>query len=102
MPQSIKSRTKCKIALVAALAFLFVSCSKKQERLVLWTNNVDFVSFAELFNSKQDKIRVVAYYYDAPINKLAAAAPSAGPDIFAESFLQAGMQKKYFSNLNFA
>lgn len=68
--------------------------------MVLWTNNVDFVSFAELFNSKQDKIRVVAYYYDAPVNKLTAAAPSAGPDILAGSYLQAGMEKKYFSNLN--
>ncbi len=91
---------KCKIALVAALSFLFFSCAKKQDRLVLWTNNVDFVSYAELFNASQDKIRIVPYYYDAPVNKLLLANKAARPDILAGSFLQAGMEKKLFANLN--
>ncbi|MEE3411336.1 MAG: ABC transporter substrate-binding protein [Treponema sp.] len=91
---------KCKIALAAALSVLLFSCSKKQDRLVLWTNNVDFVSYVELFNASQDKIRIVPYYYDAPVNKLAAAGKDSRPDILAGSYLRAGMEKKLFTNLN--
>jgi len=100
MRQSTKRLTNCKIALIAALSFLFFSCAKNQDRLVLWTNNVDFVSCVELFNASQDKIRIVTYFYDAPTNKLASANKGAAPDILAGSYLQAGIEKKYFENLN--
>ena len=66
----------------------------------MWTNNVDFVSFVELFNASQDKTRIVACYYDAPTNKLPSVNAAARPDIFAGSYLQAGMEKKFFANLN--
>ena len=100
MRQSTKLRTNFKTALIAVLTLVLASCSKRQERLVLWTNNVDFVSFAELFNASQNKARIVAYYYDAPTSKYASASPAARPDILAGSCLQAGIQKKEFANLN--
>ncbi|MBR5097456.1 MAG: hypothetical protein IK094_10170, partial [Treponema sp.] len=100
MRRSTKRQTNFKTILIAALAILLASCSKKQERLILWTNNVDFVSFVELFNASQDKTRIVACYYDAPTNKLPSVNAAARPDIFAGSYLQAGMEKKFFANLN--
>lgn len=66
----------------------------------MWTNNVDFVSFVELYNASQDKARIVARYYDAPTNKLASATVAARPDILAGSYLQTGIEKKVFANLN--
>lgn len=66
----------------------------------MWTNNVDFVSFVELFNASQDKARIVARYYDTPTNKFASATAAVRPDIIAGSYLQAGIEKKIFVNLN--
>lgn len=100
MRRFIKRQKNFKTVLFAALAILLSSCSKKQERLVLWTNNVDFVSFVELFNASQDKARIVARYYDTPTNKFASATAAVRPDIIAGSYLQAGIEKKIFVNLN--
>ena len=100
MRRFIKRQKNFKTVLFAALAILLSSCSKKQERLVLWTNNFDFVSFVELFNASQDKARIVARYYDTPTNKFASATAAVRPDIIAGSYLQAGIEKKIFVNLN--
>lgn len=80
-------------------SFLFFSCAKKETRLVLKTNNVEFVSFAELFNASQDKIKVVVHYQDELVKALGAAKDADKPDILAGSYLQAGLEKKYFCSL---
>lgn len=85
-------------ALCAGL--LFFSCAKKETRLVLKTNNVEFVSFAELFNASQDKIKIVVHYQDELVKALGAAKDSEKPDLLAGSCLQSGIEKKYFANLN--
>lgn len=64
------------------------------------TNNAEFVSAAELFNASQDKIKVVVHYQDEIIKNLAVAKDAARPDILAGSYLQAGIEKKYFANLS--
>lgn len=100
MRQSIKQPMKCKAVLLAALSVLLFSCKAKQVRAVLWTNNVDFVSYAELFNASQDKIRVVPYYFNAPARKLSESGADSNVDILAGSFLQSGMEEKAFVNLS--
>ncbi len=82
------------------LSLLFFSCAKKETRLVLWTNNVDFVSCAELFNASQDKIKLVAYYKKSPVQEL-FGLPSAGrPDLLAGSYLHDGIEQKIFLRLD--
>lgn len=88
----------CGAAFCASL-FLF-SCANKQERVVMQTNNAEFVSYAELFNASQDKVKVVVHYQDELVKKLCASKDSDKPDILAGSYLQAGIEKKCFANLN--
>ncbi len=108
MPAYTKRRTSCKRALLAlspraasllAISLLFFSCAKKETRLVLMTNNVEFVSFAELYNASQDKTRVVVHYQEEPAKNL-SAKNSVKPDIVAGSCLTAEMEKKSFARLD--
>ncbi len=85
------------LAIFSALLF---SCANKTPRLVLWTDCVDFVSYTELFNSSQDKIKVIAIYKDDLTGAMPPAKNEACPDIIAGAFLRSGMQKKYFSRID--
>lgn len=84
-------------ALFASLSL--VSCAKKQTRLVLRTNNVEFVSIAELYNASQDKARLVVHFQEEPAKNL-SAKNSEKPDILAGSCLSAEMENKSFARLN--
>ncbi len=91
------------LAAAALFSILVFSCGQKESRLVLKTNSVEFVSFAELFNSSQDKIKIVVHYQEEPCKNLGAkeaAKDSERPDILAGSYLQAGIEKKCFSRLD--
>ncbi len=100
MRRFTKRQMKCKALFFFTLSFLFFSCGKKETRLLLKTNNTDFISAAEIFNASQDKIKVVVHYQDELIKNFGAAKDSERPDILAGSYLQAGVEKKYFSNLS--
>lgn len=84
----------------AICAALLISCSHEAERLVLWTDRVEFVSYAELFNASQDNVKVIALYKDNLASALPPAKSERRPDIIAGTFLRSGMQKKYFSRLD--
>lgn len=84
----------------AICAALLISCSHEAERLVLWTDRVEFISYAELFNASQDNVKVIALYKDNLASALPPAKSERRPDIIAGTFLRSGMQKKYFSHLD--
>lgn len=67
---------------------------------MLWTDCVDFVSYTELFNSSQDKVKVIAIYKDDLTGSLPPAKNERRPDIIAGAFLRNGMQRKYFSRID--
>ena len=89
-----------RIFFLAIFSTLLFSCANKVPRLVLWTDCVDFVSYTELFNSSQDKVKIVAIYKDDLTGSLPPAKNERRPDIIAGAFLQSGMQKKYFSRID--
>ncbi|MGN0740744.1 MAG: extracellular solute-binding protein [Treponema sp.] len=92
----------CPIVLLTALTLtLIAGCSKKnQEALILWTDNVEFASYAELFNSAQKEIKVAAVYKSDLVNNLADKKSSAAPDLIAGSWLSCGISKRLFSPIN--
>lgn len=89
-----------RIFFLAIFSSLLFSCANKVPRLVLWTDCVDFVSYTELFNSSQDKVKVIAIYKDDLTGSLPPAKNERRPDIIAGAFLRNGMQKKYFSRID--
>lgn len=89
-----------RIFFLAIFSTLLFSCANKVPRLVLWTDCVDFVSYTELFNSSQDKVKVIAIYKDDLTGSLPPAKNERRPDIIAGAFLRNGMQRKYFSRID--
>ena len=66
----------------------------------MWTDNVEFVSYAELFNASQDNIKLVVHYQKKLLKSLETSRKEADVDLLAGSYLRAGMEKKYFSRLD--
>ncbi|MCR5046548.1 MAG: extracellular solute-binding protein [Treponema sp.] len=83
-----------------AIGLLLVSCAQKESRLLLETNNAEFASCAELFNASQDEVKVIVHYKDELIKNLGADKDSPMPDLLAGSYLQSGIEKKYFANIS--
>ena len=46
----MKKHICLKVLLTALTLALIAGCSKNQEALILWTDNVEFASYVELFN----------------------------------------------------
>lgn len=82
------------------LLSLLVSCSSKNKNIVLWTDCVEFVSYAELYNSVQDEVKIIALYKDAVETELPAAKDEQIPDIVVGTFLQGEMERKLFIKLD--
>ncbi len=80
---------------------MLFSCANETSRLVLWTDCVDFVSYTELFNASQDKIKIVALYKDDLTGAMPPSKSEPHPDIVAGAFLRSGMQKKIFFSHRF-
>ncbi len=83
------------------LAQLLCGCSKKVEnRLVIWTDNSEFVQYAEIYNESHKTKAVLVYKED-----LAASLPPMRdelmPDVIAGSWLRNSRVKRNFVPLDF-
>ena len=96
----MKKHICLKVLLTALTLALIAGCSKNQEALILWTDNVEFASYVELFNSSQKEVKVAAVYKSDLINNLSDKKNSTSPDLIAGSWLLCGIQKKIFSPVN--
>lgn len=92
----------CLKCLLAFLSILFIEgCSKNNsEVLILWTDNVEFASYAELFNSCQNDIKVAAVYKADIISAIQTVKGHTPPDLCAGSYLSSGISKHYFSKVS--
>lgn len=92
----------CLKCLLAFISILFIEgCSKNNsEVLVLWTDNVEFASYAELFNSCQNDVKIAAVYKSDIINSLPVGKGHTNPDLCAGSYLASGISKHHFIKLN--
>ena len=83
----MKKHICLKVLLTALTLALIAGCSKNQEALILWTDNVEFASYVELFNSSQKEVKVAAVYKSDLINNLSDKKNSTSPDLIAGSWL---------------
>jgi len=77
-----------------------LSCSKKQERIVIWTDNKEIVSYVELFNVEQDDVKAIIVYKDQIATALPPAKDEGTPDIIIGSLLKDSKTKDNFISLN--
>ena len=69
------------------LVTIFSSCSKKDNRIVIWTSSSEFAPYIELFNS-QHKTKAVLVYKDNTADALPPANDELKPDIVLGSYLR--------------
>lgn len=85
--------------LVPALLFLsFFSCSSKN--IVIWTDNAEVVSIAELFNASEGKTKAVVVYKENLPSSLPPANDEEKPDILIGTLLKNSNLKKNFAPLS--
>ena len=83
-------------------ATLFFSCSSGEERpLVIWTDSFSFASYAELFNSLNEKTKAIVVYKENPASSLPPAKDELQPDLVVGSYLKNSSIRRYFSPLDF-
>ncbi len=87
--------------IVLAVAF-FISCKPSgTNEVVIYTNRVEFVSYAELFNKTHSDVKVVAIYKTNPETTIPSAKGEPVPDLICGNCLKSGIEKKNFSQLDF-
>ncbi len=83
-----KARTRSPLVVLALAALLAcAACGRANEGVtILWTNRPEFASYAELFNSSQNRFRLVVEYKDNPAGELIAAKDA--PDLIVGPWLK--------------
>lgn len=90
-----------KAVLVAFAAIFIAGCSKNNDKtLILWTDNVEFASYVELFNASQDEVKIATVYKSELVNSLPAKKGEKSPDLIAGSYLGYGMEKHLYSSIS--
>lgn len=82
------------------LVTIFSSCSKKDNRIVIWTSSSEFAPYIELFNS-QHKTKAVLVYKENTADALPPANDELKPDIVLGSYLRNNKTKKFFDSIDY-
>ena len=87
--------------IILCAVFLFSSCRRsiEQKIAVIWTNKVEVVSYCEMFNTTQDKYRVVVEYKDNPPDEILKAKNA--PDMVISSRLKGKDTRTKFMPVNY-
>ncbi|MDD7459973.1 MAG: hypothetical protein SPJ89_06405 [Treponema sp.] len=84
------------------LSFAFISCSNpKDKKLIIWTNNTEFVSYVELFNATHENTKAVVVYKKEPARALPPSKDELPPDIVAGPWLKNSLTRKYFTSVDY-
>ena len=79
-----------------------LSCSQKANKpVIIWTNQKEFVSYAELFNASQEQFRVMVIYKEKPVESIPVAKDEQAPDIVIAPLLKNSSVKKNFRPLDY-
>lgn len=102
--QAYKFRSAGAIAVLCAalLVPLCTSCFQAHRKpVVLWTDQAEFVSYAELFNAAQDSAKVIVVYKKNPAESLPPAKDEKIPDIVAGPWLKNEQVRKNFMPVDY-
>lgn len=84
------------------VAVSFISCTKNEEnKAIIWTDIVEFASYAELFNATHADNKVVVVYKKDPAMLLPPEKNEIVPDIVIGSWLKNADVRKNFKSVDF-
>ena len=74
---------------IPLLSILIISCNAAYERpVVLWTNQSEFITYAELFNETRSDVKVLVVYKENPVEAFPPAKDEDLPDIIVGPWLK--------------
>ena len=89
------------MALCVVQLLLLASCARSYDRpVVIWTDRAEIVSYVELFNASQDRVKAVVVYKERLANALPPAKDEVRPDVIVGSWLKNAQLKKNATPLN--
>lgn len=92
---------KIKSLLVILSLFFIASCKKQNlETLILWTDNVEFASYVELFNASQQETKIAVVYKSELLDDLNISKTEKSPDLLVGSYLLPGIKKRLFKSIS--
>ena len=78
------------------------SCSsRKDDPLVIWTNNKEFAIYIEHYNATHSNSKAILVYKEEPSRSLPPAKDEPTPDLVIGSWLKNSTTRKYFSPLDY-
>lgn len=81
---------------------IWTSCSfRNTDPVIIWTNRREFVSYAELFNSTSDDVKVLVIYKEKPAEALPPAKDETPPDIVIGPWLTSNAIRKNFRPVDY-
>ena len=88
--------------ILAGFILLFTSCSGRQIRpVIIWTDNPEFVSYVELFNSTHKDAKAAVVYKESVASALPPTKDELQPDLVIGSWLKNSSTRKYFSPVDY-
>lgn len=100
----MNSKNKLFTIIFLFFSLIFFSCSNnssKYDKFILWTDREEFVSYAEFFNSIQDKTKIVVVYKERLASSLPPARDEETPDLIAGTFLNNENKREFFRPVDF-
>lgn len=99
--QNVKQIFRRGALIVPLLISLFSCTGNLKEPVIIWTNQQEFASYAELFNVVQETVKVVVVYKENPVTSLPPAKDELPPDLVVGSWLKNDTTIKQFRPLNY-
>lgn len=91
-----------KTVMIFFASLLVLSCKKKEiPHIVIWTDNIEFMSYVEHFNSTHKDLKAVVVYKKEVAKFLPVAKDEIQPDIVVGSWLMNSNVRKNFEPVDF-
>ncbi|HZK20490.1 MAG TPA: hypothetical protein VFC68_07185, partial [Treponemataceae bacterium] len=86
------------LVLIVSLSFCKV---KHTQPVIIWTNEAEFASYAELFNASQDKVKAVVLYKKNPVEAFPPSEDEEEPDIVVGQWLKNKKTRRNFIPIDY-
>lgn len=91
-----------KVFMILLASVLLLSCKKKEiTHIIIWTDNIEFMSYVEHFNSTHKDLKAVVVYKKEVAKALPVAKDEVPPDIVVGSWLMNSAVRKNFQPVDF-
>jgi len=87
---------------VVLITILIVACKVNYKKpIIIWTNQAEFTTYAELFNASQDTVKAVVVYKKSPVESFPPSEDEETPDIVIGKWLKNEKIRRNFMPIDY-